>query len=99
MYLIDMHFHAPGAITPELSARHRDHLAAEYATGDLIFGGRKIPRTGGLIFSRHDSLDQVRRLMESDPLVLADLATFTVTEFETVMATEAYSDLLPTTDR
>ena len=97
MFLIDVKFTVPDKITPELTARHRKHLATEYATGNLLVGGPKVPRIGGVILSCHSSLKKVVRLMESDPLVVANLAEFTVTEFKPLMANEKFYGFLPTT--
>ena len=98
MFLIDMCFRSPDAITPELRASHRAHLAPEYTKGNLIVGGRKSERTGGFILSRHASREDVKHLIDRDPLVLAGLATVTIAEFEPVMAADAHSDLLKSPD-
>lgn len=94
MFLVDMTFIDPARISPEKTAAHRVHLADEYAKGTLIFGGPKIPRTGGFILSAHSDRADLENLLQNDPLVLAGLARFDITAFNPVMATHAFAGLL-----
>ena len=96
MFLVDMTFTNFDAITPELTQAHRQHLTKEYEAGHLLFGGRKEPRTGGLILSRHPNKANLIQLLESDPFVMAGAANYQITEFVPVMAADAFSELLTT---
>lgn len=88
MFLVDMQFLRPlEDIDPHITA-HRKHLARHYATGTLLLGGRKVPRSGGLILSRHASLSEVQAVFDLDPLVQMGAASYTVTEFQPVMMQE-----------
>lgn len=97
MFLIDMEFTKPDLITPDLTTKHRLYLSAEYEKGNLMFGGRKRPRTGGIILSQHQSRSAVDALLQNDPFIRAGVARYTITEFEPVMAAHAYSALLSAT--
>lgn len=90
MYIIDFKFTDVSQLTEELTAQHRAHLAKEYADGRLIVGGPKSPRTGGIIVSQHQSADELNKLLLSDPIVKAKLATFEITEFTPVLQTESF---------
>jgi uncharacterized protein YciI len=94
MFLVDMTFTEPQLITAELTARHRAHLEQEYLAGRLMFGGRKLPRTGGILISMHESRQQLTAILEADPFVASGLVRYAITEFEPVMAAAAYSQLL-----
>lgn len=72
---------------------HRQYLAAQYERGDLLLGGRKIPRTGGIILSRQASREEVDDLFRNDPLVVAGAATFDIIEFEPVMYAQQLTGL------
>jgi uncharacterized protein YciI len=94
MFLIDMHFADSSKITPELTQAHRDYLTKEYENGKLLFGGRKNPRTGGIIISRHDSEAELRAVLEADPFIQSGAVSFSLTEFVPVMASAQYAQLL-----
>lgn len=51
----------------------------------MLPGGRKQPRTGGLILSRQSTRAEVVALFDADPLVAADLARYSITEFTPLM--------------
>ena len=62
MYLVDITFTDMEKITPELTDKHKNYLEQEYKLNKLMFGGRKVPRTGGILISQHASereLEQV----------------------------------------
>ncbi|QKG72117.1 YciI family protein [Erythrobacter mangrovi] len=96
MFLIDVEFTEADLITQTLTAQHREYLADEYKKGNLMFGGRKSPRTGGILLSQHKTRLEVEALLQNDPFVQAGAACYSITEFEPVMAADAYSDILPT---
>jgi uncharacterized protein YciI len=88
MFLVDMQFLRPLDEIDQHIAAHREHLAQHYAKGTLLMGGRKVPRSGGIILSRHASRDEVLAVFEADPLVLAGVASYSVIEFQPVMMQE-----------
>ncbi len=94
MFLIDIAFKNIEKITPELTLTHRQYLVPHYENQTLLFGGRKMPRTGGLILAQNLNLDQVHSLMQQDPLIASGHASYTITEFHPVMAAENYRGLL-----
>ena len=92
MFLVDMTFiNKP---TPELTALHRDYLSQHYLSNDLMFGGRKEPRTGGILISNHDDEHQLKQMLNNDPFIESGVATYTITAFTPVMASTQYQDLL-----
>ncbi len=85
MFLIDLSFTAPLDIVDQHVAAHRQYLAGFYEQGVLLLGGRKTPRTGGLILARLGTRAEVEQLFNADPLIQAKVASYTVIEFEPVM--------------
>jgi len=96
MYLIDFQFANLPALTSEITQRHREHLAQAYESGELLFGGPKSPRTGGIIISRHSSRDDLEILLQSDPIIRLGLASYTIVEFTPVLMAQ---DMIPIIDQ
>jgi len=94
MFLVDMTFVNTDKLTPELTAQHRDYLSQHYLSNDLMFGGRKEPRTGGILISKHDDEHQLIQMLNSDPFIVNGVATYTITAFTPVMASNRYQELL-----
>ncbi len=94
MFLVDMTFNDFKKITPELTAQHRQYLTEQYHSNQLMFGGRKVPRTGGILISRHPSKDELIRVLNLDPFIQSGAVSYTITEFVPVMAAQAYMHLV-----
>lgn len=85
MFLINLTFtKALDEIDRHLAA-HRAYLTEHYSAGSLLLGGRKVPRSGGIILPRQASREAVEALFEGDPLVQAQAARYEIVEFEPVM--------------
>ena len=67
---------------------HVAFLKKNYASGNFIASGRKIPRTGGIILAKAESLSQLSTILEEDPFHREKLAEYAVQEFEPTMAAE-----------
>ena len=86
MYLVDMTFTDMTKITPELTDKHKNYLEGEYKSNNLLFGGRKVPRTGGILISQHASKRELEQVLNSDPFIKSGAVTYSITEFIPVMA-------------
>ena len=60
----------------------------------MMFGGRKVPRTGGILISQHDSERELKQVLNSDPFVKSGAVTYAITEFIPVMVSKAYENIL-----
>jgi len=94
MFLIDMNFNNLEEITPELTKRHKAHLDREYKSKKLMFGGRKIPRTGGIIISKHSDIETLKLVLNEDPFIKSGAVSYSITEFDPVMASEEFEQVL-----
>ena len=94
MFLIDMVFNDMALITPALTEQHRAYIGAEYKNETLLFGGPKVPRTGGLILSKHESLELLTDFLEADPFVSSGAAAYSITEFKPMMGAPSFEFLL-----
>lgn len=94
MFLVDIKFQRPEDISAELTQAHRDYLQPLYDEQILLFGGRKVPRTGGIILAHGIERARLESLMDKDPLIAEGYATYTMIEFQTVMASLEFRALL-----
>jgi uncharacterized protein YciI len=94
MYLVDMNFTHLEKITPELTHQHKAYLEKEYNANKLMFGGRKVPRTGGILISQHSNEEELKRVLDSDPFVKSGAVSYSITEFIPVMAAKNYQNIL-----
>ncbi|QQX81058.1 hypothetical protein JK628_04070 [Shewanella sp. KX20019] len=94
MYLVDMSFTDMEKITPELTAHHKSYLEKEYKLNKLMFGGRKVPRTGGILISQHASEYELQQVLNSDPFVKSGAVAYSITEFIPVMASKGYESII-----
>jgi len=94
MYLVDMNFNDVEKITAELVSAHRAHIQEEYLSGKFMFGGRKEPRTGGILLSQHASQHELQQVLDSDPYIKSGLVAYSIIEFVPVMASKEYERLL-----
>ena len=92
MYLVDMSFTDMAKITPELTNKHKSYLEKEYKSNKLMFGGRKVPRTGGILISQHANEHELKQVLNSDPFVKSGAVSYSITEFIPVMASKAYEN-------
>lgn len=60
---------------------HSDFLQKYYDNGMFICSGPKIPRTGGIIICKANSLQTVNELIEEDPFKINRIAQYEITEF------------------
>lgn len=61
---------------------HAQWLDKAYEEGIFIASGRRIPRTGGVILARGESLDALTARMAEDPLQRLGLARVEIIPFE-----------------
>jgi len=94
MFLVNMTFINMDKITPELTAQHRSHIEKEYLKNKLMFGGRKVPRTGGILISKHSSQKALEIVMNNDPFILSGAVSYDIIEFIPVMASGEYKQVL-----
>ncbi|EKO3384789.1 YciI family protein [Vibrio fluvialis] len=94
MYLVDMNFTDVSRITPELTQQHKKYLEGQYESRLLMFGGRKVPRTGGILLSAHPTKESLIEVLESDPFVASGAISYIITEFIPVMASEEYAGIV-----
>jgi len=94
MFLVDMTFTDIEKVTVELTNQHKRYLEKEYKSGQLMFGGRKVPRTGGILISKHASEQALKQVLDLDPFINSGAVSYSITEFIPVMTAKDYESIL-----
>jgi len=77
----------------ELLPLHVDYLKTQYEKGNFIASGRKIPRTGGIILSKLDSIEKLEEVLNQDPFKINNLAEYKIEEFIPSMTSDNFVNL------
>ncbi|RNI33137.1 hypothetical protein EFA69_01580 [Rufibacter immobilis] len=94
MFLIELTYKGAFSEVEPFMAEHLAFVEKHFAKGNFLASGRKVPRTGGLIFCQAVSKTAVEELMQEDPFVYQDLVELTVTEFVASRAVDTLKGLL-----
>ena len=81
----------------EIDAHVEAHIAwlrQHYAAGTFLLSGRRVPRTGGVIVTRGESLEAVEALLKTDPFQQHGLATVDIIPLQVAMAADGLKELL-----
>jgi uncharacterized protein YciI len=73
---------------------HIEWLRRHYADGTFLLSGRRVPRTGGVIVTRGESLEAVEALLKTDPFQQHGLATVDIIPLQVAMAADGLKELL-----
>jgi len=60
---------------------HIEYLNRYYEAGIFMLSGKKVPRTGGVIFAQSKSKEEIDRIVQEDPFFKEDIAQFDIIEF------------------
>ena len=93
MFILSLTYVAP---MEEVEALLEDHIAwikANHATGRFLAWGRKVPRTGGMIFAEAENRKEAEAVALADPFVVGGVATVEVTEFVATYADDGLEAL------
>jgi len=77
----------------ELLPLHVEYLKEQYEKGNFIASGRKVPRRGGIIFSKLKSLEKLQEVLNQDPFKINNLATYKIQEFMPSMTSNEFINL------
>ena len=96
MFVVILTYSAPLERIDELMRDHVGFLEQCYQAGVFVASGRQVPREGGVILACAPSKADLEEIMEHDPLVRAEAASFEIIEFRTSLHHPA---LAPFADR
>ncbi|WMX13979.1 MULTISPECIES: YciI family protein [unclassified Aureispira] len=81
MFIIDITYKVELNQVDEHLEAHIEYLKEQYANGNFIVSGRKVPRTGGIILSNLTIQKELEEILDKDPFKINNVATYTIVEF------------------
>ncbi|MBU0632504.1 GTP cyclohydrolase [bacterium] len=93
MFIVSLTYIASLEEVDKYLALHVSYLEEQYVLGNFIASGRKVPRTGGIILSKMDSLENLQAVLEKDPFKMNDLAAYEIQEFMPTMTAQGFENL------
>ncbi len=94
MFIISLTYKVPLEKIDEELNNHVEFLKEQYALGNFLASGRKIPRTGGIILSQIKDKIELESIIHKDPFYQNDLADYDVTEFVPSMTSDKLKCIL-----
>lgn len=81
-FTVLIHYLRPIPEVDQVAPRHRAYLGEIFNKGLLVASGPLVPRTGGILWMRADSREEIERIVEEDPYAREKIATFQILEFD-----------------
>lgn len=83
-FLIEITYTASAEKIAEILPAHRLFLQGGYDQGMLLMSGPMLPKTGGVVIARAQSVDDLQAFFEFDPYMANNAATYRFVEFDPV---------------
>ncbi|MCP3940017.1 MAG: hypothetical protein GY710_00850 [Desulfobacteraceae bacterium] len=96
MFIISLNYKCQLEEVDKYLDAHVTYLKQEYANGNFIASGKKIPRTGGIILSNVKTKDDLETILAKDPFYKADIAQYDITEFIPSMVAKGFENFQET---
>ncbi len=94
MFIISLTYKVPLKEVERHLDNHVVYLKQEYANGNFIASGRKVPRTGGVILSNIKTKNKLKEILTRDPFYQGKIAKYDIIEFVPSMVAEGFEELL-----
>ncbi|MFD1560552.1 YciI family protein [Paraburkholderia silviterrae] len=82
MYIVSLTYTASLERIDDALPAHRIWLDAQFAAGNFVAAGPKVPRDGGVILASNMERARLDALLANDPFAEQDLVAYTITEFK-----------------
>ncbi|WP_028223404.1 YciI family protein [Paraburkholderia oxyphila] len=82
MYIVSLTYIASLERIDDALPAHRDWLDAQFAAGNFVAAGPKVPRDGGVILASNMERARLDALLATDPFAEQGLVAYTITEFK-----------------
>ncbi|MEZ4955681.1 MAG: YciI family protein [Saprospiraceae bacterium] len=93
MFVIELTYKVGLDKVDEYLEEHVVYLKKQYANNVFIASGKKVPRTGGVIFSKLKNKKDLLRILDEDPFKVNNLADYRIIEFIPSMTSKEFEML------
>jgi uncharacterized protein YciI len=83
-FIVEIIYKAPLEKIDAVRDRHRAFLDEGYKKGMILMSGPQVPRTGGIIIARGNSMEDVAEFLQNDPYQMEKVAEYKFVEFNPV---------------
>lgn len=83
-FLIEITYTASPEKIADILPAHRQFLQSGYEQGLLLMSGPMLPKTGGVVIARAQTLDDIQTFFKYDPYLANQAATYRFVEFDPV---------------
>lgn len=80
-FVCEIIYKAPLEKIEEMTAEHRNFLAQGYKKGFILFSGSQVPRIGGIVIAKGESMESISEFFSDDPYQKKGLAEYKFIEF------------------
>jgi len=94
MFLILLQYVRPLTSVDHFMEAHQTFLDKYYQTGNFIFSGRKVPRSGSIILCRAENRREVEKILSEDPFEQNNMAMYDIIEFHPTQCVAGIEDYL-----
>lgn len=81
-FTVLIHYLRPIPEMDRVGPEHRAYLGEIFKKGLLVASGPLVPRTGGILWMRAHSREEIERIVAEDPYARAKIARFEILEFD-----------------
>lgn len=93
-FVVEIIYRAPIERVNEIVGKHREFLQKGYDEGMFLASGPQVPKIGGIIIARANSMEELARYLQNDPYQLENVAHYQYIEFNPVKAQPFMNDWL-----
>ena len=83
-FIIEIIYKAPLERIEEILPAHREFLQIGYDKGIILMSGPQVPRIGGIIIARANSMEELDSFFENDPYRVNQVGEYIYTQFNPV---------------
>lgn len=91
-FIIEIIYNAPIEKIEEIVDKHRAFLKQGYENGVILFSGPQVPRIGGVVVARAESMEKIVEFFKEDPYQKEGFAHYQYIQFSPVMHQDFIKD-------
>ena len=91
-FVVELIYKAPLKEIEEVLEEHRNFLQIGYDKGMILASGPQVPRIGGIVLARAESMEALAEFFADDPYQKENLAHYQYIEFNPVKYQNSFSD-------